>query len=115
MLGVVKTGELNVGLVANTREPEPVSSEITPASSEEDVAARADILSVVTTRVLVDGILVPLTDVAVATPSAGVTSVGLVFITKVEPVPVWAATLVAEPTDVIGPVRLLGATVTVST
>jgi hypothetical protein len=73
------------------------------------------ILSVVTTKVLDDGIVVPLTDVAVATPRAGVTSVGLVFITNVEPVPVCAATLVAAPTDVIGPVRLLGATVTVST
>jgi hypothetical protein len=69
----------------------------------------------VATRVLLDGIVVPLIDVAVATPSTGVTRVGLVFITNVEPVPVWAATLVAEPTDVIGPVKLLGATVTVST
>lgn len=42
----------------------------------------------VATRVLLDGMLVPLIDVAVATPSTGVTSVGLVFITNVEPVPV---------------------------
>ena len=39
-------------------------------------------------------------------PSAGVTNVGLVFITKVEPVPVWLATEVVLPTEVIGPVRL---------
>ena len=115
MLGVVRTGLESVGLVPNTRAPLPVSSVITPASSDDVVAARVDSLSVVTTKVLVDGIVVPLTDVAVATPSAGVTSVGLVFITKVEPVPVWDATLVAEPTDVIGPVKLDGATVTVST
>ena len=38
-------------------------------------------------------------------PSAGVTSVGEVFMTKVVPVPVCAATEVAFPTDVIGPVR----------
>jgi hypothetical protein len=77
-----------VGLVPNTSEPEPVSSEIMLASSADVVAARTDNLSVVTTRVLDVGIVVPLTDVAVATPSAGVTSVGLVFITNVVPVPV---------------------------
>jgi hypothetical protein len=69
----------------------------------------------VATKVLDDGIVVPLILVAVATPSAGVTSVGLVSITKVEPVPVCAATLVAGPTDVIGPVKLLGAIAAVST
>jgi hypothetical protein len=39
-------------------------------------------------------------------PSAGVTSVGEVFITKVVPVPVCEAIEVAFPTDVIGPVML---------
>ena len=39
-------------------------------------------------------------------PSAGVTSVGEVSMTKVVPVPVCAATEVALPTDVIGPVML---------
>ncbi len=39
-------------------------------------------------------------------PKLGVTNVGLVFITNVEPVPVCDATLVAFPTLVIGPVRL---------
>lgn len=38
-------------------------------------------------------------------PKLGVISVGLVFITNVEPVPVCDATEVALPTDVIGPVR----------
>ena len=47
----------------------------------------------------------PLIDVAVATPKMGVTSVGDVFITKVEPVPVCDATAVAFPDEVIGPVR----------
>lgn len=44
--------------------------------------------------------------VPVAAPMFGVTSVGLVFITNVEPVPVCAATEVALPEDVIGPVKL---------
>jgi hypothetical protein len=43
--------------------------------------------------------------VAVATPRIGVTRVGPVFITKVVPVPVWAATAVAFPVEVIGPVK----------
>jgi len=113
--GVPRLGVTKVGLVAKTNEPEPVSSDMTPASSVDVVAARADSLSVVTTKVLVDGIVVPLIDVAVATPSAGVISVGLVSTTNLVPVPVWDAIEVTAPTDVIGPVRLLGATVTVST
>jgi hypothetical protein len=44
-------------------------------------------VSLVLTRVALDGIDVPLIDVAVATPSTGVTSVGLVANTA-EPVPV---------------------------
>ena len=44
--------------------------------------------------------------VPVAAPITGVTSVGEVFITKVEPVPVCDAIAVALPTLVIGPVRL---------
>jgi hypothetical protein len=39
-------------------------------------------------------------------PIFGVVSVGLACMTNVEPVPVWAATEVALPTDVIGPVKL---------
>ena len=65
----------------------------------------------VATKVLEEGIVVPfIVPATVALLSVGVTIVGLVFITKVEPVPVWAATLVAEPIEVIGPVRLLGET-----
>ena len=45
--GVPKAGVTNVGLVAKTKDPEPVSSLITPASSEEEVAAKALILLVV--------------------------------------------------------------------
>jgi hypothetical protein len=63
-------GVTSVGVLAKTSAPVPVSSEITPANSAEEVAARTDILSVVTTRVFVSGMVVPLIDVAVATPSA---------------------------------------------
>jgi len=42
--GVPMFGVTRVGLVANTRAPEPVSSEITPASSAEVVAAKAESL-----------------------------------------------------------------------
>ena len=38
------TGVTRVGVLANTNAPVPVSSEITPASSEDDVAASAEIL-----------------------------------------------------------------------
>ena len=41
------TGVTRVGVLANTNAPVPVSSEITPASSEDDVAASAEILLVV--------------------------------------------------------------------
>ena len=71
-----KTGVVRVGEVPKTSAPEPVSSEIIPASSAEVVAARAESLSVVTTSVLDVGMVVPLTDVAVATPSAGVVKLG---------------------------------------
>ena len=51
-------------------------------------------------------IVILLIDVALATPKAGVTKVGEVFITNVLPVPVWEATDVALPMEVIGPVKL---------
>ena len=40
--GVPRLGVTNVGEVANTNAPEPVSSEITPANSAEVVAANCD-------------------------------------------------------------------------
>jgi hypothetical protein len=43
----VTVGAGGVGVLANTRAPVPVSSEITDASSEDDVAASAEILLVV--------------------------------------------------------------------
>jgi hypothetical protein len=46
-----------------------------------------------------------LIDVAVATPNIGVTNVGLVSTTNLEPVPVWLAITVALPVDVITPVK----------
>ena len=48
------------GPVPNTKAPEPVSSDITPANSADVVAASADNLSVVTTKVLDVGIVVEL-------------------------------------------------------
>src|SRR3989338_3540710 len=45
-------------------------------------------------------------EVAEATPKTGVTKVGEVFMTKVVPVPVWAAIYVALPTEVMGTVKL---------
>ena len=43
--GVPSAGVTRVGLVANTRAPEPVSSEIFPANSADVVAANALSLS----------------------------------------------------------------------
>jgi len=59
-VGVPNNGVVRVGDVANTKSPEPVSSEITPANSEDEVAACTDNLSVVTTSVLLVGIVVEL-------------------------------------------------------
>ena len=81
------TGVTSVGVFANTSDPVPVSSEMTPANSEDVVAARAESLSVVTTRVLLVGIVVPFTDVAVATPRLGVVRLGEVAKTSA-PLPV---------------------------
>jgi hypothetical protein len=53
-------GVTNVGVLANTNAPVPVSSEITPASCAEVVAANAERLSVVTTNVLDVGTVVEL-------------------------------------------------------
>ena len=58
--GVPKAGVTRTGEVANTKAPLPVSSDITPANSEDEVAACTDNLSVVTTRVLLVGIVVEL-------------------------------------------------------
>ena len=56
----VKVGVAIVGLVPNTNTPEPVSSDITPASSEDVVAANTDNLSDVLVRVADVGIVVEL-------------------------------------------------------
>ena len=48
---------------------------------------------------------VAVSDVALATPKVGVTSVGEVFITNVDPVPVCEVTVVVLPDDEIGPER----------
>jgi hypothetical protein len=58
--GVPKAGVTRVGEVANTNAPLPVSSDMTPANSKEVVAACTLNLSVVTTSVLLVGIVVEL-------------------------------------------------------
>jgi hypothetical protein len=55
-----RVGVVRVGDVANTNAPLPVSSEITPANYKEVVAACTLNLSVVTTSVLLVGIVVEL-------------------------------------------------------
>ena len=75
-VGVPNNGVVRVGDVANTKSPDPVSSDITPANSEELVAACTLNLSVVTTRVLLVGIVVEL--IAPETVALAYTSV-LVF------------------------------------
>ena len=55
-----KTGVTNVGVLANTNAPVPVSSEMTPASSAEVVAANTDNLSAVLVKVADVGIVVEL-------------------------------------------------------
>jgi hypothetical protein len=113
LLGVPSAGVTSVGLVANTKAPEPVSSLITPANSDEVVAASADSLSVVTTKVLLDGIVVLLILVAVATPKLGVVKLGLVANTSApEPVsslmtPANCADVVAANWDKLPDVRAL--------
>jgi hypothetical protein len=59
-VGVPNNGVVRVGEVANTKRPDPVSSDITPANSDEEVAACTFNLSVVTTSVLLVGIVVEL-------------------------------------------------------
>ena len=58
--GVPNTGVMKVGVLLKTNNPLPLSSDITPANSEEEVAACTDNLSVVTTSVLLVGIVVEL-------------------------------------------------------
>jgi len=58
--GVPKAGVTRVGEDANTKAPLPVSSDITPANSADEVAACTFSLSVVTTSVLLVGIVVEL-------------------------------------------------------
>ena len=84
--------------------PKAIDDESVPVNVRVLLAVNTLLLAMVKVPVL-DVRVSPLMLVAVATPRTGVTSVGDVFITKVVPVPVCEATLVALPTDVIGPVR----------
>jgi hypothetical protein len=97
---------VNVGEADKTTLPVPVSSEMTPANSVEEVDDITFNLSVVTTNVFEVGMVVLLILVAVAAPKTGVTNIGEVFITNVDPVPVCEATEVVFPELVIGPVKL---------
>ena len=105
-MSIPETVPIKVGEFDKTTLPVPVSSEITPANSEEDVDDITFNLSVVTTNVFEVGIVVLLILVAIAAPKTGVTNVGEVFITNVDPVPVCEATDVVFPALVIGPVKL---------
>jgi hypothetical protein len=58
--GVPNAGVMKVGVLLKTKRPVPVSSEITPANSADEVAACTLNLSVVTTSVLLVGIVVEL-------------------------------------------------------
>jgi hypothetical protein len=58
--GVPNAGVMKVGVLLKTKRPLPVSSDMTPANSEEEVAASTLNLSVVTTSVLLVGIVVEL-------------------------------------------------------
>ena len=99
---------MKVGELDRTTLPVPVSSEITPANSLDEVAAITFNLSVVTTNVFEVGIDVLLILVAVAAPKTGVTNVGDVASTAA-PVPVSSDKAEAkladvnEPKDVVFP------------
>ena len=69
--GVPKLGVVNTALAENTKLPVPVSSEITPANSEEEVAANTLNLSVVFAT-LVIAPAEPLTDSTPALVIVGV-------------------------------------------
>jgi len=106
--GVPKAGVTNVGLVANTAKPEPVSSVKAPASCADvndpsEVALPTDVtapvkLALVVTLPAVRPAAVPVMFVptsAEGVPKAGVTSVGLVANTNA-PVPVSSVTAAAR-------------------
>ena len=124
LAGVPNTGVTNVGEVANTNAPLPVSSDITPANSEEDVAASTEILLVVYTPLVTAPAvkLAAVPDTFVITPLAGVPRAGVTNVGEVantaEPEPVSLVNAVAScaevnepntaafPVDVICPVKL---------
>jgi len=97
--------------VDKTTLPVPVSSEITPANSEDVVAESASNLSVVTTNVFELGMVLPFMLVAVASPKTGVIKIGEVAKTA-EPVPVSSVTApdkfaeVKEPKEAILPTEV---------
>jgi len=108
LVGVPRRGVTRVGEVAKTFAPVPVSSVSAAAKLAELGVARNAATPVPSPLTPVEiGRPVQLVSVPLeGVPRRGVTSVGLVDITKVVPVPVCEAIEVAFPTDVIGPVRL---------
>jgi len=108
LVGVPRRGVTRVGEVAKTFAPVPVSSVSAAAKLAELGVARNAATPVPSPLTPVEiGRPVQLVSVPLeGVPRRGVTKVGEVFITKVVPVPVCAATEVAFPTEVIGPVRL---------
>ena len=107
-VGVPSKGVTNVGLVANTKEPEPVSSVVAVANCADvnepkDVALPTDViapvkLALVVTLPAVSPAAVPVIFVptkAEGVPSAGVTRVGLVANTS-DPVPVSSVTAASK-------------------
>ena len=107
-VGVPSKGVTNVGLVANTKEPEPVSSVVAVANCADvnepkDVALPTEViapvkLALVVTLPAVSPAAVPVIFVptkAEGVPNAGVTRVGLVANTS-DPVPVSSVTAASK-------------------
>ena len=103
---VVPAGLFPVVLAGILTAPVDVNEESADAVSVVTVAA-AGVVAPTVPLILIDAVPVRLVTMpADGVPISGVVNVGLACITKVEPVPVCAATEVALPTEVIGPVRL---------
>lgn len=107
-VGVPSRGVTNVGDVAKTRAPVPVSfvTAVMRLALEGVPRKVAMPAAKPLTPVLIGNPVAFVRVPDVGVPSKGVTRVGLVFITNVDPVPVCEATDVALPTLVIGPVKL---------
>ena len=113
VISPVVVNVVNVGLFANTNEPEPVWSLIIVANSAEVVADKALILSVVyipfVTNPAVNPVAVPVQfdkSPEAGVPNTGVTNVGL-FANTNEPEPVSSLILVANSAEVVSDKALI--------